>query len=491
MNDRRLNLRRTLVLLLAVMACAAAGTLADDQRPNILFFMADDMGLGDVRVYDPSSTIPTPHMDRLAAEGIRFTDAHSPSSVCTPTRYSVLTGRYPFRSTLRDAVLRSAYDPPLLDAAHETVAGLMQRAGYRTAAFGKWHLGMSWTNAAGAGVARPGVGASRFSTRDVDFTRPILDGPTHHGFDYFFGIGSSINHGPYTFIENTAVSELPTRFREQIRYHNRPFREGWIAPSWDDTQQGVVTSGKALDFVRRHVADHPDQPFFIYYAATANHWPYAPPEHLRGEPVRGRGGHDNDAGPRNDMVVQNDLKIGQFLALFDDHHGDGDPDRSITRKTLVIVTSDNGACIGHYEPIRDKKGSIYEGGHRVPLIVRWPGRVPAGAVSDQPVSLVDLYATLAALTGTKPAPGAAEDSHNILPALLGRPINRGPMIQTESGAGPVFAIRDGSWKLIIRRDQPAELYRLDRDLKEQTNLIDDHPDRVARLMQTFRLIRGE
>jgi len=476
-----------------IVISAPGHVVAPKLRPNIIFFMADDMGLGDVHIYDRTSRIPTPNMDRLAHEGIRFTDAHSPSSVCSPTRYSVLTGRYPYRSILEDRVLRSAYERPLLDASYETVPELMKRAGYHTAAFGKWHLGMSFSNKNGDGPALPAVDTSIFTTRDVDFNRPILDGPVNHGFDYFFGIASSINHGPYTFIENDRVSEIPTHIREEtgIRGKN-PLREGWISPGWDDTQPGTVIARNALTHLKAHFKEKPDTPFFVYYAATANHAPHIPPDFINMKAIKGVGGNDNGSPDRNDMVVENDVILGELLAFLGDPDDDGDNTDSIVDNTLIILTSDNGADIGQYAPIKGEKGSIYEGGHRVPFIARWPDRIPADSSSDHAISLIDMYATLSELTQTTPARDSAIDSVNILPALLGaaKPDwERGPMLQQATGRADLFSVRDGNWKLIIKNGNPVELYNLATDLKESNNLV-ENTVRTSNLTTLYKAIRA-
>lgn len=481
------NLFAKRVLLPALIA--AAVSVPASGGPNIILFLADDMGLGDVGIYDPQSTIPTPTMDQMAAEGLRLTDAHSPASVCTPTRYAILTGRYPFRAGMDDTVLRSAYDPPLLDH-RQTVAGMLRRAGYSTAAFGKWHLGLGWSSPDGD-VARPGVGTSQFSTRDVDFDRPIHDGPLQHGFDRFFGLGSSINHGPYSFIDDNHIAEKPSRIREETRVNGAVFRQGWIAPGWDDTAQGARVSEQALEFISRSVAS--SEPFFVCYAASANHFPHSPPSTLAGQPIRGRGGPDDDNPPRNDMVVENDVILRLLLERLDDPDLDGDPSDSIASETLVIVTSDNGADVGFYSPIRDKKGSIYEGGHRVPFLARWPGHIEPGRVSNAALSLVDLYATFAALAGEEPATDTAIDSHNLLPVLLGQTSpgwSRGSMLQQQNGLDKTFAVRDGPWKLIVEEGRPRELYRLDNDLKEEVDLLDAKPNHAVRLLEIYRKLRS-
>lgn len=483
---------KRLVLSLLMSVCLGLSAEAAS-KPNIIIFLADDMGMGDIRAYDATSKIPTPNMDRLAREGLRFTDAHTPASVCTPTRYGLLTGRYPFRSALKDDVLRSAYGAPLLKKEHETIASLLKRAGYHTGAFGKWHLGMQWVNKAGDGAAKPGVGTSQFTTTDVDFTKPITDGPLQHGFDYYFGIASSMNHDPYSMVENDRVVALPTQLRPETKLPGGVYRQGWVAPSWQDDHQDVLTSAKAREFIKQHRQRSPLQPFFMYYAAAANHFPYVPPKELNGKPVLGQGGNDDESPLRNDMVVLNDHVIGELLRQLEDPNGDGDKADSILENTLFILSSDNGADKGLYAPIRGKKAMIYEGGHRVPFIVRWPGKVPANAVSEQTIGLVDMYASLAALTGATPSKGAAQDSVNVLMAILGqageKPVRNQPMLQQALGGGDVFAVREGDWKLIVKAGKATELYHLGRDLKEAQNELAKEPATVARLLEVYRRLK--
>jgi len=457
--------------------------------PNIILFLADDMGMGDIKAYDDTSTIPTPNMDSIASQGIRFMDAHSPAAICTPSRYAILTGRYAFRKNT--GLVRSAYDEPLLEPKYETVAGLLRRVGYATAAFGKWHLGMNFSNKAGTGVARPGVGTTHFSTKDVDFTKPITDGPLNHGFDYFYGLGSAINHGPYTFIENDRVVELPTQFRKRKTYKGAggPFREGWIADGWKDTQQGVVLCNKLLLYIKQQVSNPEKKPFFIYFAAVANHFPYVPPETLNGHKIKGAGGDDDKQPRRNDMIVQNDVILGELLKTLKDPNGDGDPSDSILDNTLLLISSDNGADRGYFEPVRDKKGTIYEGGHRVPLLAYWPKTIQSGKVSWKTVNLVDLYAALSELTGCRKKDGAAPDSRNILPVLLGKDPKEwthGIMFNDERGTMQCISLRDGEWKLIVRKNKPIELYNLECDLKETKNVLPEYPELVDRMMKQYK-----
>jgi arylsulfatase A len=459
--------------------------------PNIVFVMADDLGLGDLRVYDPTSRIPTPNVDHLARGGIRFRDAHAPAALCTPTRYSVLTGRYPFRSRLRDGVLYSAYDEPVLEADTLTLPELLRRQGYHTAAVGKWHLGNRFSNRAGDGFARPGVESSGFTTRDVDFTKPILDGPLNHGFDYFFGLASALNHDPYTFVENDRVTVLPDHFRPQRDVDGQPVREGWAAPGWDEAQVGEHLLDKALDFITQHVQTRPDQPFFLYYPEVAPHFPHVPPIAIHGHAVKGQGGSGCGAPARCDMVVQLDVVLGEILKRLADPKGSGRAADSIADDTLVVLTSDNGTDEGSYAPLREGKGRVYEGGVRVPFIASWPGRIPAGVVSDEVIGLNDMYATFAAAAGAALPAGAAIDSENVLRALLGRrgagPV-RGPLV-VQGASADTLAVREGRWKLIVKSDEPVELYDLKADLKESINVLSRNQAVAERLLGALREIR--
>ena len=478
-NARRPRARSICAGIFALLL-ALAGAAHAAKRPNIILFIADDLGMGDVGCYDASSTIPTPHLDRLAGQGMRFTDVHTPAAVCTPTRFSVLTGRYPLRSTLDKYVLYSAYDEPLLKDPMLTLPEMLQQAGYATGGFGKWHVGCEFANRAGDGIAKPGVGTSKFTTKDVDFTKPILDGPTRHGFDYWFGLGSSINHGPYAFIENDRVTVVPDHIRPQQETNSGVFREGWIAKGWDDERIGERVCIKARDWIARQARS--DKPFFMYYAEVAPHFPHVPPEDLLGTKVRHVGGQDDKNPYRTDMVVQVDVILGKLLERLDDPNGDGDKSDSLAANTLVIVTSDNGADLGYYAPLRDKKGSIWEGGHRVPFIVRYPGTVKPGAVNHAMFGLNDLYATLAGLVGQEVPDGQAQDSFDVRPVLSGQRIDRPePLVIQRAGNSRVFAVREGSWKLIRPADNEVELYDLENDLKEASDVSAKHRKLTQRL----------
>ncbi len=500
---------------LAIAICLQVCSLESAERPNVVFILADDMGYGDVGCYNPGSRIPTPHMDRLAAGGMRFTDAHSAATVCTPSRYAILTGRYCWRSALKRSVLFS-YEPPLIERTRTTVASFLRGHGYRTACIGKWHLGIGFSARPGTTFDsdRPlpwrGGTLPREEEDKIDFTRPLTGGPVELGFDVFVGTASCPTcNVPYALIEGDRFVEQPT---EYYRGKYLEQRSGYRAPGWDDAQADVIFTRKATEFIRD--AAPRESPFFLYLAASAPHEPCEPeviPEFMRGA---------SEAGPRGDMVALVDWMIGRVLAALDES--------GVADDTLVIVTSDNGAKPGSYNrfthghkscgDLRGFKGSIWEGGHRVPLIVRWPGRVQAGSVSDRLVGLQDFMATMAEILGEELPPDAAPDSVSFLSALRGDgdPEAAREDLIHHSTTG-VFAIRRGPWKLIIdcdnsgdfgrgvhgnrgtgpRPDMKSQLYNLRDDLFEIHNLVDREPavarelrELATRQRATGRTARG-
>ena len=440
-------------------------------HPNIVFIMADDLGFGDVTCYNPDSKIPTPNIDRLAAQGISFTDAHSPSSVCTPTRYGVLTGRYCWRSRLKRGVF-GGFDRPLIEKDRLTVASLLKKHGYGTACIGKWHLGIDWTLKAGA---------RRQNDETIDFSRPIISGPNELGFDRFFGTSAcTTDDPPFCFIDDNRTIGIPKPVSDQD-----PADEGrtlHMVPGWRHEDADTRYTAEAIDFVEKHVKKRPNDPFFLYFPVSVPHIPWLPPDFVKGK---------SQAGPRGDQVVLMDWIVGQIAKTLDK--------LNITDDTLLIFTSDNGpreGVNGHKSagPLRGLKGEIWEGGHRVPFIARWPGKIKPGSTSTQVTCLTDLMATCAAIVEADLPPDAGQDSYNMLPALLGEKLDA-PIRQAivhHSGAG-VFAIRQGNWKLILeskgsgyhdgppKPGSPGQLYNLADDPYEKNDLWDLHYDVVSRL----------
>jgi arylsulfatase A-like enzyme len=445
--------------------------------------MADDMGQGDPQVYNDSSNIPTPHIDRLAEAGMRFTDAHTPSSVCTPTRYGLLTGRYAWRTRLMSGVLWG-YSPALIDTQRTTIASLLKRQGYTTAAVGKWHLGLG-------------------AQDSTDYSEPLRPSPVDYGFDMFFGIPASLDMDPYVYIEDDRVVQEPTA-RVPRSEHRREggggfWRAGPAAPGFAHIDVLSRTTDRAVSFINEQTDDGVDQPFFLYLPFSAPHTPWLPTDAYR---------DTSGAGYYGDFTAQVDGAVGRVLNALED--------AGFAENTLAIFTSDNGAHWpeadieqwGHdaNNGWRGQKADIWEGGHRVPFVVRWPGRVPPGTVSDETICLTDVMATLAAVVGVDLARDEGVDSYNVLPAMLGQSYN-GPIREAtvHHALDGMFALRQGPWKLILgrgsggftapqRRDveagaPPGQLYHLDRDPKETNNLYSEHPDvvdRLSGLLDTYR-----
>lgn len=478
------------------LACALLTThvwAADPARPNIVVIYTDDQGYGDMSALNPKSKFETPNLDRLAHEGMIFTDGHCADTVCTPSRYALMTGRYAWRTSLKSGVLHAEGDC-LIAKERMTVASLLKQNGYRTAMFGKWHLQMKF----------PGSVGKR------DWSQPITDGPTEHGFEEFFGIPASMNYGVLTFIENQHVTDPPSLWthRKQMKEHHT-FRfmppydaerqdagDIEIAPSFRDDICLKVCAEKTVDYIARHAAEaKAGKPFFIYLALNSPHLPHcAAPEFVGKSKVDAYG----------DFMLETDHRVGQVLAALDQH--------GLARHTLVFQSSDNGPETGYAERIKEfqhassgelkgGKRDIYEGGHRVPFVMRWPAVIKAGRTCDEPVGQVDLLATCADIVGAKLPPDAAEDSYSLLPAMRGenyaRPL-RGPLMH-HSGSG-FFAIRDGQWKLNLFRgsggslaphfieskpgEAPFELYDMKQDWRETANVHDQHADIVERLKTT-------
>ncbi|HUW20751.1 MAG TPA: arylsulfatase [Sedimentisphaerales bacterium] len=480
------------VAALAVPGCSSllAAPAQDPRRlPNIVFIMADDMGYGDVGCYNPQSRIPTPNMDKLAAQGVRFTDAHSPSAVCSPTRYGVLTGRYCWRTRLKSGVL-DGFSQPLISKDQMTVAELLKRHGYNTACIGKWHLGVGWQSKDGMAITN-----SKDADR-VDFTKPVTDGPNEHGFDYsFITAACSTVDSPYVFIENGKCTAQPTETmvkKDSVTvFGSRP---GPMVPGWSNEDVDPTYVEKTKQFLKQHQNSRKDSPFFIYLPLSAPHAPWLPPDFVKGR---------SSEGPRGDLVLLVDWCVGQVVDTLK-HMGLAD-------NTLLIVTSDNGPRIGdkgHKSagPWRGYKSHTWEGGHRMPFIARWPGRIAPGSTCDELICLMDLMATSAAIVGTELPDNAAQDSYNVLPLLLGerpdKPIRNSLVSHSSKG---VFAIRQGPWKLILEtkgsggwvdpRDShavpgsPGQLYNLAQDPYEQNDLWDKHSEiveRLAKLLQKYK-----
>jgi arylsulfatase A-like enzyme len=497
--------------LVALFLVPLAGLYASDApigKPNILVILADDLGYGDPQCYNPErGKIPTPNIDRLAKQGMRFTDGHSSSGVCSPSRYSLLTGRYHWRTPLQAGIV-GLWRAPLIAADRLTIGGLAKRHGYRTAAIGKWHLGSDWPvtkeelillrgpEKAHKGDDKddeaPSEGSKAVPTKEhlaawtSVFSKPIANGPSTRGFDTYFGTDVP-NWPPYCFIENDHTVGIPSEFLTPKNLRNHlASKQGPALKDWK-LEDILPTLGDRASAFLKDAATKPE-PFLLYLPLTAPHTPLAVnPE------WQGKSGLNTYA----DFVMETDSVIGRVLDALEAS--------GAAEKTLVVFTSDNGCApyigasdlekLGHYPsgPLRGYKADAWEGGHRVPFIVKWPGVVNPASQSDQLVQQSDLMATFAEILGTKLPSNVGEDSVSLLPILKGQeaPVRENAV---NCSAGGVTSLRMGSWKYIAApgsggwgkggdQSQPVQLYNLASDLGETKNLAAEQPERVAQMKE--------
>jgi arylsulfatase A-like enzyme len=434
------------------------------------------MGYGDVSCLNENSQIQTAHLDGLAAGGIVFRDAHATSAVCTPSRYGILTGRYNWRSWLKEGVTWG-YSRPVIEPGRTTVASFLKSRGYVTGCVGKWHLGWTWPTRGNA-------------PEDVDYTQPIADGPCSVGFDEFFGIAASLDMPPYVYVEDDRPTAVPDRV-VPAGEGKAFWREGPVAPDFRHADVLPTLTGKAVDFIDRHAAS--DSPFFLYLPLPAPHTPILPADEYRG-----RSG-TNEYG---DFCLHVDGVVGQITAALER--------AGVADDTIVIFAADNGcspmvdfdelAGFGHHPSyvFRGHKADIYEGGHRIPLIVRWPDRIRPGRTEDETVCLVDLLATCADVLGVPLRDDAGEDSVSNLPLWDGETLDRSLREATvHHSINGSFSIRKGRWKLELCPGSggwssprpgkeceglpPMQLYDLDADVGERRNLFEEQPAVVEEL----------
>lgn len=447
------------------------------KHPNIIFILADDMGYGDVSYMDPNSKIKTENLDRMASEGVVFTDAHSSSSVSTPTRYGILTGRYNWRSTMKQSVL-NGYSKALIAPGRETLASMLKKQGYATAGIGKWHLGWDWNNI-DAGID------------SVDFSKPVANGPTTRGFDYYYGFCGSLDMSPYVYIENDMPTSLPDRVTENKGKYSW-WRKGPTGADFVHAEVLPNLIDRACSYVKEKASS--EQPYFLYLPLPAPHTPILPVEEFRGK---------SGLGEYGDFVLMVDAMVGRVLQAVKESGED--------ENTIVVFTTDNGCspaagipeliAQGHYPNsiYRGHKADLFDGGHRVPCIMRWPGGAKPHRV-DQTVCLTDFYATFAALNGYTLDDTEGEDSYNLLPAIASEtgvaPIREATVHHSIAGQ---FTIRRGEWKLLLSPSSggwsapkpndstalaslpPVQLYNMKTDPSEQKNVEAQHPEKVAEL----------
>jgi arylsulfatase A len=492
------------VLFLFFASCAGKDGGNQKALPNIIYILADDLGYGDVGAYHAESRISTPNIDLLASQGMRFTDAHSPSSVCTPTRYGILTGRYCWRTRLPRGVLQG-YGEALIEQQETTVAEILRGKGYTTGVVGKWHLGLDWVLKASHEDSLKIYGEkpilANMNSDWIDFTIPPKNGPLTHGFDYSYILPASLDMEPYCYLENDVLTELPTDYTpgndlNTPVYATEAFwRKGRMSESFDFYEVLPTFIEKAKSFVQTHAKDQ--APFFLYLPLAAPHTPWVPKDNYAGS---------SKAGKYGDFVQMVDALVGDFLKELDEN--------ALSDNTLVIFTSDNGPYwrpeyierFGHHaaDKYRGMKADIWDGGHRIPFIVRWPGTVEANSQRDQLTTLTNLMATIADIHGVELGDGAGMDSESILPVLKGaNSKNLHPVIHHSSRG--VFAIRVGEWKYIEglgsggfsepRTLEPldggptGQLYNLALDPSEKDNLFMENPEKVKELQDRLDQIR--
>jgi arylsulfatase A len=468
-------------MMVSVWAFSGMALAKENIKPNILFILTDDLGYGDPACYNPQSKMRTPNMDRLAREGMRFTDAHAPASYCIPSRYGLMTGRYPFR-----APHLTPEKGPLIEAGVPTIASVLREKGYTTTMVGKWHLGFE--------------GGNKF-----DCSKPLRGGPVDHGFETFFGQHASLDIPPYFFIENDHyVNGGP---KEKIAANNSPdwspiqgafWREGTIAPGFKLEDVLPTYTRKAIDYIQERGKANDGKPFFCYLALTAPHTPWLPSESFKGK---------SSCGMYGDWVEQVDDVVGRVLDALDR--------AALAENTLVMFTSDNGPVwypedvkkFGHLAAgsLRGMKADAWEGGHRMPFLVRWPGKVKAGSVSSETICFTDMLKTFAAISGAQLPSGAGEDSYNLLPVLLDEKYTSPLREVTVLGAHQKkLSLRQGDWMFIpflggggfskpskvkpMTGEIEGQLYNLAEDIGETRNVIAEHPERMKAMRSLLEKI---
>jgi len=494
-------MRRFLLFALLIIPIGCQVSQSNN-NPNIVIIYTDDQGYGDVSALNPDARFQTPNIDKLAEEGVIFTDGHSSDGVCTPSRYTLLTGRYSWRTTLKKGVLR-AEGPCLIEKDRLTIASLLRQQGYNTAMIGKWHLQMEFAGMIG---------------KDRDWTKAFSDGPVEHGFDYFFGIPASMNYGVLTFLENDRVLDPPVLWTKKKQNPNpRSFHEAvspadyrmtppyqenqgegnnWIevAPSFNDELVLETFAEKAVNYINSVAQDARNgKPFFLYFALTSPHLPHCTHPEFQGR---------TNCGNYGDFMVETDFRVGQVLTALSEH--------GLKENTLVIFSSDNGAETNYdywkehfnHSSSMDFKGGkrdIYEGGHRVPFLMCWPKEIKAGSRVDLPVCQSDFMATIADIIGVRLPENAGEDSYSLFPLISKKALGEYPSERAiiHHSASGYFAIRKGKWKLNMLRgsggsleprfieinegEAPYELYDLEIDNGETKNLYFAHPEIVKEL----------
>jgi len=495
---------------LAALSCLFLSGISAAKQPNVLILYADDLGFGDLGCYHENSKIPTPHLNQLAKESVRFTDGHSSSGICTPSRYALLTGRHHWRDFHG---IVNAFGGSVFETERLTLPEMLKEKGYATAVIGKWHLGWDWGAVRNKEVkATTVVNGKRkkqqFGPEAFDWSKPIPDGPLAHGFDYYFG-DTVINFPPYCWIENDKVVKAPDTIMETSKW--KPIKEGnWecrpgpMISDWDPYENIPTTTKKGVEYIEAQAKT--EKPFFLFFAYPSPHAPIIPNDEFDGK---------SHAGPYGDFVYETDHSIGQLLKALEDS--------GQAENTIVIFSADNGP--EHYayardqkfdhwsaHPFRALKRDVYEGGHHVPFMIKYPGVTEAGTVNEALVSQVDIMATLAAVSGYElPDENAAEDSHDLLPLLKGE-VKSVRTSHVHNTFDHTYAIREGDWVLVVGKSghhsrvdkkwlekhgypkvegKGPRLFNLKEDIGQRNDVAADHPEKVKAMQALLKKIREQ
>ncbi|WP_310557878.1 arylsulfatase [Flavobacterium sp.] len=477
--------------VLSMPVCLLSGGLSiitAQSKPNIIYILTDDLGYGDVSSFNKEGKIKTPNIDKLASEGMKFTDAHTSSAVCSPTRYGILTGRYNWRSRLKEGVL-SGISKALIPTSRTTVAKMLQNNGYETAFIGKWHLGWNWNISDSADIDN--LETQDFGT--IDYSKPITNNPNDLGFNYSYGIAGSLDLGPYVYVENGKVLTIPDTISVNKDSYAK-WRKGPISKDFVHEEGLPNFVNRAIQFIDTNSKNK--QPFFIYLPLTATHAPILPTDEWKGK---------SGLNPYGDFVMMLDFCIGEIMKSI--------TDAGIEKNTLVIFTSDNGcSTAANYKVLLEKghnpsaiyrgtKADLFEGGHRVPFIAKWPNKIKKGSVSNETICTTDFMATCAEIVNYKLKPNEAEDSYSMMPLLTNKKRNKSFREATvHHSINGSFAIRKGDWKLLLcpdsggwsypnpKKDQKiiatlpkVQLYNLKDDPSETKNVEANNPEKVKEL----------
>ncbi|WP_149304110.1 sulfatase family protein [Pareuzebyella sediminis] len=487
----------TITFLLLTIVALTNCSKVERNPPNIVIIYADDMGYGDLNCQNPNSKIPTPNLDKLASEGMRFTDAHSSSGICSPSRYALLTGTYHWR---RQHGIVGAFGKPFFKDSDITLPQVLKSKGYNTACMGKWHLGWNWEfkNAPSGEVMQWGSMQKFYRLEDIDWSKPITGGPLDRGFDYYFGDGT-INFPPYAWVENDQLIKAPTEEMDihtigfETKEGEWEFRPGPKVKGWNPYKVLPTLTKKTVDWIN---TQEKEQPFFLYFALPSPHAPIIPNDEFDGK---------SQAGGYGDFMVQTDWVAGQVLKAL--------KEKGLEDNTIIIFSADNGTeayawkraeKYGHFSMgnFRGLKRDVWEGGHHVPLVIKWPNQIKAGSISNELISQIDIMATVANLIGIDLPENAAPDSYNFEPVLKGEPYHS-PLRETtiHNTYASKWGIRKGDWLYINSPsgghreppdsfkeltgytdfDEPGLLFNMKDDSEQRVNLYEKYPEKIEEL----------